>query len=155
MTGPAVGPGLALDHIGFLTEDVEAEMANFSLMFPGTLWSPRFVDETQDVTARFGRTPQGLVYELIHPNSPASPIAAALRARKNLLNHICYRCEDLAAKAAELRAQGLFPVTEPRPGIAFGNEPIQFFFHSNGLLLELVQGLHGPFDGQASMAFRG
>lgn len=137
---------MELDHVGFLTDDVDEEMARFELLFPGTVWSARIVDPVQDVTARFGRTPQGLVYELLQANSPSSPIAQALKARKNILNHMCYRCGDLSAKAGELRAQGFFPVTDAKAGIAFGNNPIQFFFHPNGLLLELVEGAASPFD---------
>jgi methylmalonyl-CoA/ethylmalonyl-CoA epimerase len=137
---------MELDHVGFLTNDVEQEMARFELLFPGTLWSGRIIDTLQDVTARFGRTPQGLVYELLQSNSPNSPIAQALKARKNILNHMCYRCPSLSAKADELRAQGFFPVTEAKAGIAFGNNLIQFFFHPNGLLLELVEGTASPFD---------
>lgn len=137
---------MELDHVGFLTNDVDQEMASFELLFPGTIWSARIVDPIQDVTARFGRTPQGLVYELLQANSPNSPIAQALKARKNILNHVCYRCQDLSAKAVDLRAQGLFPVTDAKVGIAFGNNLIQFFFHPNGLLLELIEGTAGPFD---------
>ncbi len=141
---------MRLNHVGFLTSDVEQEMANFDLMFPGTVWSSRIVDPVQDVTARFGKTPQGLVYELIEANSEKSPIAQALKSRKNILNHMCYSCDDLSLKALELRAQGLYPVTEPKPGIAFGNRPIQFFLHPNGLLLELVEGDISPFDSKPS-----
>jgi methylmalonyl-CoA/ethylmalonyl-CoA epimerase len=137
---------MELDHVGFLTNDVDEEMARFDLLFRGTVWSAKIIDPIQDVIARFGRTPQGLVYELLQANSLNSPIAQALKARKNILNHICYRCLDLSAKADELRAQGFFPVTEAKTGIAFGNNPIQFFFHPNGLLLEMVEGTAGPFD---------
>ena len=137
---------MELDHIGFLTNDVDQEVENFSLLFPGTRWSTKIVDPIQDVTARFGLTPQGLVYELLEANSPNSQITQSLKARKNILNHVCYRCHDLATKASELRAQGLFPTTEAKPGIAFRNNLIQFFLHPNGLLLELVEGTGSPFD---------
>jgi Glyoxalase/Bleomycin resistance protein/Dioxygenase superfamily len=140
---------MRLDHIGFLVADIEREMATFNVLFPGTVWSPLVVDPLQDVAARFGRTPQALVYELVEPTSQNSPVAHSLKARKNLLNHVCYRCVNLASKALELRANGFFPVTEAKPGKAFGNEPIQFFFHTNGLLIELVQGTAGPFDARS------
>ncbi len=143
---PNLGDETPLDHVGFLSTDIEADRVNFDLVFPGTIWTKRIVDPLQDVTARFGRTPPGLVYELIQPNSPSSPIAAALKARKNILNHVCYRCADLAAKAVELRACGFFPVNDARPGTAFGGALIQFFFHPNGLLLEWIEGCTTPFD---------
>jgi len=146
---PDVGDETPLDHVGFLSADIEADRANFDLVFPGTVWTMPIMDPLQDVTARFGRTRQGLVYELIQPNSPKSPIASALKGRKNILNHVCYRCPDLAAKATELRACGFFPVSDALPGAAFGGAPIQFFFHPNGLLLEWIEGRASPFD-QAS-----
>jgi hypothetical protein len=137
---------MQFDHIGFLSEDVDREMALFSSLFGIAEWSARITDPLQDVVARFGRSGNGLVYELVQPASDKSPIAANLKAKKNILNHVCYRCEDLAKKAAELRAQGFFPVTEPKPGAAFGGRPIQFFYQPNGLLLEMVEGTASPFD---------
>ncbi|UGY22041.1 MULTISPECIES: VOC family protein [Bradyrhizobium] len=137
---------MKLDHIGFLTEDVEREMVAFERLFGRIEWSVRIVDPLQDVTARFGRTVDGLVYELIQPNSASSPIAASLKARKNIINHVCYRCADLSEKARELREQGFFPVTEPKPGVAFAGHLVQFFYQPNGMLLEIIEGSAGPLD---------
>jgi hypothetical protein len=137
---------MRFNHIGFLSKDIEAEADVFSRLFPGTVWSDRIVDPIQDVTARFGRTPQGVVYELVEANSETSPIYQALKARKNILNHVCYSCDNLVQTSNDLRSQGFFPVTEAKPGIAFGDNPIQFFFHPNGLLMELVEGDAGPFN---------
>jgi Glyoxalase/Bleomycin resistance protein/Dioxygenase superfamily len=138
---------MKLDHVGFLTEDVDRDMEAFTRLFGSMTWSERIVDPLQDVIARFGRTADGLVYELIQPGSPKSPIAASLKARKNIFNHVCYRCADIAAKAEELREQGFFPVTEPKPGVAFAGHLVQFFYQPNGLLLEMIEGTAGPLDG--------
>jgi methylmalonyl-CoA/ethylmalonyl-CoA epimerase len=137
---------MKLDHIGFLTEDVAREAEAFVRLFGPMQWSATVTDPLQDVIARFGRTADGLVYELIQPLSPKSPIAQSLKARKNIINHMCYRCEDLAAKAEELRDQGFFPVTEPKVGVAFHGALVQFFYQPNGMLLEMIEGSASPFD---------
>jgi methylmalonyl-CoA/ethylmalonyl-CoA epimerase len=138
--------GMKLDHIGFLTDNVDRDMALFDQLFGRMYWSAQITDLLQDVVARFGRTPDGIVYELIQPLSDKSPIAPALKAKKNIINHVCYRCEDLAEKAKVLRTIGFFPITEPKPGVAFAGSLIQFFYQPNGLLLEMIEGTAGPFD---------
>jgi Glyoxalase/Bleomycin resistance protein/Dioxygenase superfamily len=140
---------MTLDHIGFLTKDVEREMTAFEALLGEIVWSPRIVDPLQDVAARFGRTPGGLVYELIQPLSETSPIARSLKERKNVLNHVCYRHPILEVRAAELRAEGFFPVTEAKPGAAFHGALVQFFYHPNGMMLEIIEGTAGPFDNPA------
>jgi methylmalonyl-CoA/ethylmalonyl-CoA epimerase len=132
-------------HIGFLSEDVERDMAAFDLLFGKMAWSARFEDPEQDVIARFGRTAEGLVYELVQPRSDKSPVVRSLKARQNIINHLCYRCEDLAETTAELRSQGAVPIGAPRRGVAFSGRLIQFFYMANGMLLEIVEGHEGPF----------
>lgn len=125
-------------------------MASFEQLFGQMTWSHRIVDTLQDVAARFGRTPDGIVYELIQPLSDKSPIAKSLKERKNILNHVCYRCPSLEIRARELRQQGFFPVTEPKPGTAFSGHLVQFFYHPNGMLMEIIEGSAGPFDLQTT-----
>lgn len=137
---------MTLDHIGFLTKDVDREMAAFEILFGEIVWSPRFTDPLQDVVARFGRTPGGLVYELVQPLSETSPIARSLKERKNVLNHVCYRHPNLEVRAAELRSEGFFPITDAKPGAAFHGNMVQFFYHPNGMMLEVIEGTTGPFD---------
>jgi methylmalonyl-CoA/ethylmalonyl-CoA epimerase len=136
---------MRFDHIGFLTDDVDQEAAAFDQLFGKLQWSKRFEDPLQDVIARFGRTPEGLVYELIQPLSEKSPITQSLKAKRNVINHLCYRCENLGDKALELRGQGAIPVTAPKPGVAFAGNLIQFFYLPTGMLLEIIEGTEGPF----------
>ena len=137
---------MRFDHIGFLTEDVDKEAEAFTRLFGPMQWSPKITDPLQDVIALFGRTGEGVVYELIQPLSDQSPISASLKSRKNIINHLCYRCEHLTAMSADLRDQGFFPVTEPKPGVAFAGHLVQFFYHPNGMLIEMIEGSVGPFN---------
>ncbi|MGE0383648.1 MAG: VOC family protein [Gammaproteobacteria bacterium] len=133
------------DHIGFLTEDIDRDAAIFEQLFGSMTWSAKIADPLQGVVALFGRTRDGLVYELLQPLSEKSPITRSLKTRTNVLNHLCFRCNDLATEAMRLRAQGFRPITEPTPAAAFAGNLIQFFYHSNGMLLELIEGTAGPF----------
>jgi hypothetical protein len=68
--------------------------------------------------------------ELIAPG-PGSPLHAG-RA------HICYEVTDLACCAANLRATGWLPTSQPVQTQMFGTRPVQFFYRQ-GELVELVQ----------------
>jgi methylmalonyl-CoA/ethylmalonyl-CoA epimerase len=136
---------MRLDHIGFLTGDVDQETAAFDALFGKLQWTNRFEDPLQDVVARFGRTPEGLVYELVQPLSEKSPVSQSLKAKRNIINHLCYRCENLNDKGLELRRRGAVPVGAPKPGVAFSGNLIQFFYLPTGMLIEIIEGTDGPF----------
>src|SRR3954451_7931705 len=108
---------MKLDHIGFLAADLDRETAAFDEMFGKLQWGERIEDPLQDVVARFGRTAEGVVYELIQPLSEKSPVCQSIKTRRNIINHLCYRCESLDQKAVQLRARGAVPVTRPKPAV--------------------------------------
>ena len=135
---------MKFDHIGLVVKKIARGRTFLEASLGVSDWTGEIRDELNGVIAQFGRDPSGLVYELLEPLGPDSPIGNALSSRRAILNHVAYRVHDLAAAADQLRDQGCAPVAPARPGIAFGGRPIQFFVTPLHFVLELIEGEEGP-----------
>lgn len=126
-------------HLGIVAREMEAGCHVLHEAFPIVHWSNTWVDPIQRVRVRFGTDCSGIVYEVVVPETDDAPVARCLAQGQNLLNHVAYAVEDLAAEGARLRAQGWIPVRRPQPAEAFGGRPIQFWISSLGFLVELIE----------------
>jgi methylmalonyl-CoA/ethylmalonyl-CoA epimerase len=115
------------DHLGVVVKTLDKGRKHFVEALGIADWTDPFEDPINGVYLQFGRDGSGVVYELLSPLDADSPVAGALTARKNLLNHVAYRVTDLTVAAARLRETRCFPTTEPKPAVAFGGAMIQFF----------------------------
>jgi methylmalonyl-CoA/ethylmalonyl-CoA epimerase len=143
-TAPASAPASALDgarfdHIGVVVRTLDKGRLCLSQTLGIVHWTVPLVDTVNGVHLMFGRDPCGVVYELLAPLDPSSPVQAALQARKNLLNHTAYLVPDLAQAAQRMRAAGCAPTAEPKAAIAYGNRPIQFFVTPLNTIIELIE----------------
>jgi methylmalonyl-CoA/ethylmalonyl-CoA epimerase len=102
-------------------------------------WTDQIEDPVNGVRLQFGRDPAGVVYELLEPLDENSPVFNALQTGKAILNHVAYRVPDLAAGAAQLTAGGAARVSDPKPAIAYGGRPIQFFATPLRFVIELIE----------------
>lgn len=140
MHSTGIGPETwRFDHVGVVVRSLGKARARFETMLGIANWTAEVEDETNGVRILFGRDPSGMVYELLEPLDEASPVHRALKSRTNLLNHSAYLVPDLASAAEHLRTAGSMPVAEPRPAIAYGGAPIQFFVTADGIVLELIE----------------
>lgn len=98
-----------------------------------------FADPTNGVYVQFGRDTSGICYELVAPLGDDSPVAGALRARHNILNHVAYLIDDLSAGSAQMRRAGAVPVAPARPAVAYGGQRVQFFVSPLKMIIELVE----------------
>jgi len=149
MTG---GAPMTFDHIGLVVEDIATGRSFLESTLSITHWTPVTHDEDLGVSVQFGSSQTTPTIELISPFGPASPINAALRGSKSILNHLAYRVEDLAQAAQTLRDQGCLPAGEPKPAQAYGGAPVQFFVSPLRFLIELIEApdhIH-PFVSEAS-----
>jgi methylmalonyl-CoA/ethylmalonyl-CoA epimerase len=97
--------------------------------------------------ARLGDT----LLELIAPTSDEAAFAKFLREKGPGIHHIAYRVDDIVAALADLQARGVPLIDKtPRPGI---HNTLVAFVHpkagAQGVLIELVQHLHGNHEGSA------
>ena len=127
------------DHLGVVVKDLAKGRRHLVALLAIAEWTGVFDDPVNGVRLQFGRDPAGVVYELLEPLDEASPVFAALRNGKAILNHVAYRVADLAAGAAHLAGAGAARIGEPRPAIAYGGRPIQFFVTPLRFVIELIE----------------
>jgi methylmalonyl-CoA/ethylmalonyl-CoA epimerase len=129
---------MKFDHVGVTTTDLAAGRALLEGVGVRD-WTVEFRDEINEVWVQFGRCGAGMCYELVAPLSPSSPIARVLSRKINVLNHLAYLVDDLAANGARLRAMEFVQVAVARPAIAYGGRLIQFFVAPSRLMIELIE----------------
>jgi methylmalonyl-CoA/ethylmalonyl-CoA epimerase len=128
------------DHLGLVVKSVDKARRRISNILAISEWTPPIVDAVNGVHLQFGRDAAGMVYELLEPLGPDSPVAGALQSGNNtMLNHIAYLVPDLAAGAAHMRACGAARTADPKPAIAYGGRPIQFFVTPLKFIIELIE----------------
>jgi methylmalonyl-CoA/ethylmalonyl-CoA epimerase len=140
---------LEFDHIGLIVADLTAARAFLEAALGIACWTPITDDPGIRVSVQFGSaSDSAVVYELIAPLGEDSPIAAALRQGKSILNHVAYLTPDLAASAAHLRALGCFAAGEPKPALAYHGRLIQFWVSPLRFIIELIEkpGHRHPFS---------
>lgn len=137
----SLGP---IDHVGIAVADLEKSLA----FYRETLGIPvAAIEEVADQQVRtaifFAGT--GRV-ELLEATSPESPIAKFIAKRGEGIHHLALRVDDVAAKLAELKAQGV-QLIDQAPRIGAGGHLIAFVHPkaTGGVLLELCQA--GPGHG--------
>jgi methylmalonyl-CoA/ethylmalonyl-CoA epimerase len=130
---------MIIDHVGVVVADPTQGREMLSLAFGIAQWTSVFEDPINDVFVQFGLDPAGMCYETVAPRSAASPVRRALADGVNIVNHTAYLVKDLAAERLRLRAAGFVPTSAPKPAVAYGGAPIQFFISRSRLLFELIE----------------
>jgi methylmalonyl-CoA/ethylmalonyl-CoA epimerase len=130
---------MKFDHIGVTTSSLEVGQALLEQAVGVRIWTQPFEDLVNDVWVQFGEDTSGTCYELVAPLSGRSPIRHALSKKINVLNHVAYLVDNIGYQANILAGAGFAPVAPPRPAIAYGNKPIQFFVSRTRLLIELIE----------------
>jgi methylmalonyl-CoA/ethylmalonyl-CoA epimerase len=132
-------PDLQFDHLGLVVRRLERGHALLTSLFFVQDWTETFQDEPNGVRCQFGRDGSGVVYELLEPLGKDSPVAAALAQRKSILNHVAYRVSDLRGSAERLAERRCAPTGPPRPAVAYGGRPVQFFVTPLNFIVELIE----------------
>ena len=132
---PGLGP---IDHVGIAVKDLDASLA----FYCGALGLPQPVIEVvadQMVRTAIFFDGNGRV-ELLEATSPESPVAKFIEKRGEGIHHLALRVDDVAAKLAELKAQGV-QLIDQAPRIGAGGHLIAFIHPkaTGGVLLELCQ----------------
>lgn len=145
----ALGPVLAIDHVGVAVADLDAAIAFYGATFGLREVHRETNTEQQIVEAMLAPGPQAqdldrhsrpAQLQLLAPLSQESAIAAFLERSGPGLQQLAFRVADLAAASNRLRSAGLrllYP--EPRHGTA--GSMINFVHprDAGGVLVELVQ----------------
>ncbi len=130
---------MRFDHIGIVVPDPESGRRMLAGAFGISRWTRVFEDPINDVLVQFGLDASEICYETVAPLSTASPVRRALADGVNIVNHTAYLVDDLAAERTRLRKAGFVPTAAPKPAVAYGGRPIQFFISRTRLLFELIE----------------
>ena len=129
---------LTFDHIGLVVASIEVEAPRLGALLQLTRWTERFDDVALGVSVCFATDGAGLVVELIAPLGPDSPVARAARQKRDCLNQMAYRTDDMVGARARFEAAGAVVLSEAKPALAFAGAPVEFFLMPQGFVVELV-----------------
>jgi methylmalonyl-CoA/ethylmalonyl-CoA epimerase len=127
-----------LNHVGLAVPDLAVAVALYRDVLGAEVGPARDLPE-HGVRVAFARLPNALV-ELMETLGDDGPLAAFLgRHPEGGMHHVCYEVPDLLAAAVRLKAAGLRPLGEPRPGAQ--GRPVLFLHPRDtaGCLIELEE----------------
>lgn len=134
--------GFHFHHVGLAVRDIAA--ATEALGATGLVPAPELpdaIDPVLKVRLRFLRasSPQAPLVELVEGLGDGNPVEQLLQKVGPGPYHLCFAVESLEAGAAQLRDHKYRPITGRIPAVAFGGALVQFFFHAQCGLVELVE----------------
>ena len=132
---------MKFDHIGITTHTLAAGRTLLAAVGI-EIWTEAFEDHVNDVWVQFGKDDMGVCFELVAPLSKQSPVLSVLSKKINVINHIAYLVDNIAAQAVVLGIAGFVEVSTAKPAIAYANQKIQFFVSSSRMLVELIEAPH-------------
>ena len=128
-------------HVGLAVHDLDA--ATRALAAIGLAPVPEFPDATDaalKVRLRFLRaSPDQPLVELVEGLAVENPVARHLGQVGPGPYHLCFAVENLDHAASHLRRNMYRPVTGRIPAVAFRDALVQFFFHTECGLIEMVE----------------
>ena len=133
------GNDMKFDHIGVFVESLEIGLTHFKTLLPIISKSDEYHDSLLKVSVQFVYDSDNTCYELVAPLGDDNPVSAVLDSKKNILNHVAYKVEDIDANIERYRKAGCMPLGPPRPAIAFNNARVIFFLTPVGIIIELIE----------------
>ena len=128
-------------HVGLAVHslDASAEALGAAGLVRAPEW-PDAVDAALKVRLRFLRGgPDQPLIELVEGLGAGNPVSRLLDTSGPGPYHLCFSVENLEASATHLRQHAYRPITGRIPAAAFGGALVQFFFHQQCGLIELVE----------------
>lgn len=129
---------IRLNHVAVLVPDLEQALDFWQDQLGLTL---DHVETVSSMEVRIAFLPLGeSEIELVQPITPASGLAKYLEKRGPGLHHICIEVDDLSAKLAELKVQGL-QLIDQEPVLMDDGRQLAFIHpkSAGGVLIELYQ----------------
>jgi methylmalonyl-CoA/ethylmalonyl-CoA epimerase len=130
---------MQFDHLGLVVKNLAKGRMHLAAIMHIRSWSEEFTDTINGVRCQFGRENSGFCYELLEPLDDNSPVKGALSERRAILNHVAYLVGELRVDAERLMEQGCAPTSVPKPAVAYGGRPIQFFVTPLNFIIELIE----------------
>lgn len=134
------GQALQLHHIGCVVDSIEARIGSYQIDLGSASASRIFEDPIQRSRVAFLEfpTPGSVLFELIEPAAPDSPVGRFLE-KGGGLHHLCYEVDDLAGQIQQMKAQKAVLIRSPKPAVAFEGRRIAWMRIKDGLLVEYLE----------------
>jgi len=140
---------MIIDHIGVAVSSLQRGIDEWATLFGYRQVAAAVENSRQKVRVVFLGKEGSMVVKLVEPTAVDSPIAGFVR-RGGGLQHLCFRCSDLAASVPQMKQGGARILVNPEPGEAFQNHPIAFCLTRGNVNIELIdtdeKGLFSPHE---------
>lgn len=128
---------MIIDHIGIVTKSLEKGIKLWTDTFGYMQKTAPVINTRQKVKVVFLEKPGSIDIKLLEPVEESSPVHR-FALKGGGLHHLCFKCESLDSKLADLNSGGFRILAGPEPGEAFENESIAFIYATQGLNIELI-----------------
>ena len=127
---------MKLDHIGYLTGDIEASAKAFVEL--GYSKGLTYSDDIQKCFICFLKCEDNTI-ELVQPYEDNAPMNRMLKKKGTSPYHLCYEVEDVQKTFCTLsEKEGWTPLFAPVKAIAFNDRLITYFLNAEAGYIEFV-----------------
>ena len=126
----------SIDHIGYLTGDIEATAKEFERL--GYCAGETVNDDTQRTRICFLTKADEVRVELVEPYEDNKTMQKMLAKRGVTPYHTCYEVDDVEQEYEQLVQNNWTALFKPVPAPAFGNRKICYFWNQEIGFIELV-----------------
>ena len=126
----------AMDHIGYVTKNIEKTAATFTLL--GYEAGEIVNDDTQKTRICLLKKEGDVSIELVEPYSENETMLKMLK-KGTTPYHVCFRVPDIQIAFEELKESGFTPLFLPVAAPAFDNRLICYFWKNDMGLVEIVE----------------
>jgi methylmalonyl-CoA/ethylmalonyl-CoA epimerase len=128
---------MKVDHICFAVKDLGEAIIYWNEVFGYSQITEIIENTRQKVKVTFLAKEDNILIKLIEPFENNESVQNFVK-RGGGFHHICFKCDDMGEKIAELKKKGLLLMVPPQPGEAFNNNNIAFMLGKFGMNIELI-----------------
>ena len=129
---------MKFDHIGIFVSDLKFGFDHISKIIGIKKFSKIHYDNNHRVKVQFLFDKDNICFEIVAPHGIDNPVDDLLKSKKNLLNHIAYRVDDMEESIQIFKENNCLQITDLLPAVAFKDAPVTFFFSPLGFIIELI-----------------
>jgi methylmalonyl-CoA/ethylmalonyl-CoA epimerase len=131
--------GLVFHHFGLAVSNVSRAL--HFLKGLGYRTGEYMHDPLQNVHLVWCEHPNMPPVELVSPSDSPGPLDHYLSDMNELIYHLCFQSEDVAASVSAIRNDNIrvLPVTPPKPAKLFGGKEVSFYMIKGFGLVEFLQ----------------
>jgi len=130
---------MIFDHIGIFVKSISFGRRRLKKILDIVSVSKEIKDKKLGVIVQFLYDKNNICYEIVAPYKKNNPVDNIIKSKKNILNHIAYKVENIKKKIKILQKENCIQISKVKPAVAFNNAKVVFFLTSIGIILELIE----------------